>query len=55
MLIKKEAVNAMKQYVCPICGFVHVGDVPPEPYPVRKQAAEKLVRIEEDNTPAKNL
>jgi len=42
----------MKKYVCPICGYVHEGDAPPEKCPqcgvpgskfIEKEAGEKLV------------
>ena len=42
----------MKKYVCPVCGYVHEGDAPPEKCPqcgvpgskfIEKEAGEKLV------------
>ena len=32
----------MKQWVCPACGYVHNGDVPPEKCPVCGVAGEKF-------------
>lgn len=33
----------MKKFVCPVCGYVHEGDVPPEQCPVCKAPASKFV------------
>ena len=33
----------MKKYVCPICGYVHEGDMPPEKCPICGVACEKFL------------
>ena len=39
----------MAKYVCPVCGYVHEGDNPPEFCPVCKVPGEKFTKVEEDN------
>ena len=40
----------MKKWVCPVCGYVHEGDTPPEKCPVCKVPAEKFIKQEEEMT-----
>ena len=37
----------MKKYVCPVCGYVHEGDNPPEFCPVCKVSGDKFTVMEE--------
>ncbi|MCR5389824.1 MAG: NADH peroxidase [Lachnospiraceae bacterium] len=37
----------MAKWVCPICGYVHEGDTPPESCPVCKAPGEKFTKQEE--------
>ncbi|MBQ4087291.1 MAG: NADH peroxidase, partial [Clostridia bacterium] len=37
----------MKKFVCPVCGYVHEGEMPPEACPVCKVAGEKFTVMEE--------
>ncbi|MBQ9739461.1 MAG: rubrerythrin family protein, partial [Kiritimatiellae bacterium] len=32
----------MKKFVCPVCGYVHEGDTPPEKCPLCKVPGEKF-------------
>ncbi len=41
---------AMKKYVCPICGYVHEGDTPPEFCPICKAPASKFVEQAAEST-----
>ncbi len=38
----------MKKFVCPVCGYVHEGDNPPEVCPVCKVPGEKFTVVEGD-------
>ncbi|MBR0113282.1 MAG: NADH peroxidase [Clostridia bacterium] len=38
----------MKKYVCPICGYVHEGDTPPEFCPICKAPGSKFIEQKED-------
>ena len=38
----------MKKYVCPVCGYVHEGDTPPEKCPLCGVAGEKFLVQEEE-------
>ena len=38
----------MKKYVCPVCGYVHIGDAPPEACPVCKVAGSKFVEQKDE-------
>ena len=40
----------MKKWVCPICGYVHEGDTPPEACPVCKAPGAKFTLKEEGET-----
>ncbi len=40
----------MKKWVCPVCGYVHEGDVPPEKCPVCKVPGEKFKLMEEEKS-----
>ncbi|MBP5238111.1 MAG: NADH peroxidase [Clostridia bacterium] len=37
----------MKKFRCPICGYIHEGDTPPESCPVCKAPGSKFVELEE--------
>lgn len=36
----------MKKYVCPVCGYVHEGDTPPEFCPVCKVPGDRFTLVE---------
>ena len=38
----------MKKFVCPVCGYVHEGDTPPEFCPVCKVPGAKFTEMKED-------
>lgn len=38
----------MTKWVCPVCGYVHEGDTPPEKCPVCKVPGEKFNKVAED-------
>ncbi|MGN0164775.1 MAG: NADH peroxidase [Lachnospiraceae bacterium] len=38
----------MAKYVCPVCGYVHEGDNPPEFCPVCKVSGEKFNKLDEE-------
>jgi len=38
----------MKKWVCPVCGYVHEGDTPPEFCPVCKVSGEKFKEMDAD-------
>lgn len=38
----------MTKWVCPVCGYVHEGDTPPERCPVCKVPGEKFNKMDED-------
>ena len=38
----------MAKYVCPVCGYVHEGDTPPEFCPVCKVPGSKFKKVEEE-------
>ncbi len=38
----------MTKWVCPVCGYVHEGDTPPEKCPVCKVPGEKFNKMSED-------
>ena len=40
----------MKKFRCPICGYIHEGDTPPEACPICKAAGSKFVVLEESRT-----
>ena len=40
----------MKKYVCPVCGYVHEGDAPPEQCPQCKVSGDKFVEQAETKT-----
>ena len=40
----------MKKWVCPVCGYVHEGDTPPEKCPVCKVPASKFNKVEGEMT-----
>ena len=40
----------MKKFRCPICGYIHEGDTPPEFCPICKAAGSKFVELEETKT-----
>ena len=40
----------MKKFRCPICGYIHEGDTPPESCPICKAAGSKFVVLEETKT-----
>ena len=40
----------MKKYVCPVCGYVHEGDAPPEQCPQCKVSGDKFIVQEETKT-----
>ncbi len=39
----------MKKWVCPVCGYVHEGDTPPEKCPVCKVPGEKFILQQEED------
>ena len=39
---------ATKKWVCPVCGYVHEGDTPPERCPQCKVPGEKFKLVEEN-------
>ena len=43
-------VKIMKKWVCPVCGYVHEGDVPPAECPVCHVAGEKFTLQAEEKT-----
>ena len=38
----------MTKWVCPVCGYVHEGDTPPEKCPVCKVPGEKFNKLSDD-------
>ncbi|MBQ4424135.1 MAG: NADH peroxidase [Lachnospiraceae bacterium] len=38
----------MAKFVCPVCGYVHEGDTPPEFCPVCKVSGERFKKVEEE-------
>lgn len=38
----------MKKWICPVCGYVHEGDTPPEACPICKASGEKFIEQKED-------
>ena len=42
----------MKKFVCPVCGYVHEGNEPPEKCPVCKVPAEKFEELKEEGEEA---
>ena len=40
----------MKKFRCPICGYIHEGDTPPESCPICKAPGSKFVVLEETKT-----
>ena len=38
----------MTKWVCPVCGYVHEGDAPPEKCPVCRARGEKFNKMDED-------
>jgi len=38
----------MKKFVCPVCGYVHTGDTPPEFCPTCKAPGSKFTEMKED-------
>ena len=38
----------MKKWVCPVCGYVHEGDTPPEFCPVCKVPGSKFIEQKEE-------
>jgi rubredoxin len=38
----------MKKFVCSVCGYVHIGDAPPEKCPVCGAPASKFVEQADD-------
>lgn len=40
----------MTKWVCPVCGYVHEGDTPPEKCPVCKVPGEKFKKVEAEDT-----
>ena len=40
----------MKKYVCPVCGYVHEGDTPPEKCPLCKVPGEKFKEMTGEKT-----
>ncbi|MBO4501013.1 MAG: NADH peroxidase [Clostridia bacterium] len=40
----------MKKFRCPICGYIHEGDTPPEACPICKAPGSKFVVLEEQKT-----
>lgn len=45
---KGKEANAVKKWICSVCGYVLQGDTPPERCPVCKQPAEKFYPAEEE-------
>ena len=53
LLLNKHFINTykmggeliMKKYVCPVCGYVHEGDTPPEKCPLCKVPGEKFTEM----------
>ena len=37
----------MKKWICPVCGYVHEGDTPPEVCPVCKVPGSKFTEMKE--------
>ena len=40
----------MKKWVCPVCGYVHEGDTPPEKCPLCKVPGEKFTEMKGEKT-----
>ena len=40
----------MKKFVCPVCGYVHEGDTPPEKCPLCKVPGEKFTEMKGEKT-----
>ena len=40
----------MKKWVCPVCGYVHEGDTPPEKCPLCKAPGEKFTEMKGEKT-----
>ena len=40
----------MKKWVCPVCGYVHEGDTPPEKCPICKVPGEKFTEMKGEKT-----
>ena len=38
----------MTKWVCPVCGYVHEGDTPPEKCPVCKVPGEKFNKLDDE-------
>ncbi len=38
----------MKKWICPVCGYVHEGDEPPEACPICKVSGEKFIEQKEE-------
>lgn len=45
----KTEENTMAKYVCPVCGYVHEGDAPPEKCPQCNVPGSKFIKKEEGN------
>ena len=45
---KQDAPAGAKKYVCSVCGYIHMGDCPPESCPQCKVPAEKFVEVAKD-------
>ena len=45
---KKVKIMATKKWVCPVCGYVHEGDTPPEKCPQCKVPGSKFKEIKEN-------
>ena len=48
LLILKLKIMATKKWVCPVCGYVHEGDTPPEKCPQCKVPGSKFKEIKEN-------
>ena len=49
--IKKDREDiSMKKWVCPVCGYVHEGDVPPEKCPLCGVPGSKFVEQAAERT-----
>ena len=45
----------MAKYVCPVCGYVHEGDAPPEKCPVCNVPGSKFTKMEDGKLALQSL
>jgi rubrerythrin len=47
--LQKMEENVMKKWICPVCGYVHEGDTPPEKCPQCGVPGAKFTEVKEDS------